>query len=83
MKKAVFSPCYGAQEIPEVNSLGEIEEAGTYAVTGYDRPVNVMAVTPYGESELSRQYPSAIFFIGADGITYCGMQCGEFAGGRE
>lgn len=78
MKKAIFSPAYGAQEIPEVESLDEIEEAGTYAVKGFDRPVSVEPVTSYGASEIRRQHPSAFFFVGADGRTYYGMRCGDF-----
>lgn len=71
MKETVLSSYYGAQEIPEVNSLAEIEEAGTY----------VEPVTAYGVSEISRLYPSAVLFEGADGRIYYGMLCGEFAGG--
>lgn len=78
MRKAILSPYYGEQEIPEVNGLEEIEEAGTYAVAGYDLPVSVEPVTDYGASEISRQHPSAFFFGGADGRTYYGMRCGEF-----
>ena len=78
MKKAIFSPAYGAQEIQELETLEEIEEAGAYAIKGYDRPVSVEPVTPYGASEISRQHPSAFFFEGADGRTYYGMKCGEF-----
>lgn len=78
MKKAILSPAYGAQEIPELEDLGQVEEAGTYAVKGYDRPVHVQPVTSYGTSEIERRYSNAFFFEGADGRTYYGMKCGEF-----
>ena len=59
MRRAILCPYYGEQEIPEVDSLEEIEEAGTYAVAGYDRPVYVEPVTDYGKSAILRQYPIA------------------------
>lgn len=77
--KALLNEFYGEQEIPELEDLGQVEEAGTYAVKGYDRPVSVEPVTSYGASEISRQHPSAFFFEGADGRAYYGMKCGEFA----
>lgn len=77
--KVLLNSFYGVQEIHEVDDLEDIEEAGTYAVKGYDRPVSVEPVTPYGESEIGRRYPNTIFFVGADGRTYYGMKCGEFA----
>lgn len=76
--KAILNHFYGEQEIPEIDVLEQIEEAGTYAVNGYDRPVHVQPVTSYGESEIHRQHPSAVFFEGADGRRYYAMQCGEF-----
>ena len=78
MRKAILSPAYGAQEIPELETLDQVEEAGTYAIKGYDRPVSVQPVTSYGASEIGRQYSGAFFFEGADGRTYYGMKCGEF-----
>ena len=76
--KAVLNSFYGVQEIPEVESLEEIEESGTYAVKGFDRPVCVEPVTDYGKSAIMRQYPSSLFFVGADNRDYYGMRCGEF-----
>lgn len=80
MRRALLCPYYGEQEIPEVDSLEEIEEAGTYAVAGYDRPVYVEPVTDYGKSAILRQYPNSVFFVGADNRDYYGMKCGEFVG---
>ena len=78
MRKAILNHYYGEQEIPEFEALDQIEEAGTYAVKGFDRPVSVEPVTSYGASEIRRQHPSAVFFGGADGRRYYAMQCGEF-----
>ena len=77
--KALLNSFYGVQEIPEVEMLEQIEEAGTYAVKGYDRPVSVEPVTDYGKSALLRQCPGSVFFVGADNRDYYGMRCGEFA----
>lgn len=79
MRKAILNRCYGEQEIPELETIEQAEEAGAYAVKGYDRPVYVQPVTSYGASEIGRQYPNAFFFEGADGRTYYGMRTGEFA----
>lgn len=81
MRKAILPIYYREQEIPEVNSLEEIEEAGTYAVAGYDRPIYVEPVTDYGKSAFIRQYVSSVFFVGADNRDYYGMKCGEFRRG--
>ena len=43
-------------------------EDGLYAVEGWKTPVSVEHVTPYGESQISAQYPKARFFYGADGV---------------
>ena len=61
MKKAILSKFHGAQEIPELETLELVEEAGTYAVTGYDKPVNVQPVTEYGAEQISVQFPQADF----------------------
>lgn len=79
MRKAILSPAYGAQEIPEVEFQADIKEPGTYAVTGYDRPVNVQPVTEYGAEQIRSQYPNAIFFEGADGGNWYGIRTGKFA----
>ena len=78
MRKAILCTFYVEQEIPEVNSLEEIEEAGTYAVAGYDQPVYVAPVKSYGGMEILRTCSNAFFFEGADGGTYCGKRCGEY-----
>lgn len=78
MKKAILSPRYGAQEIPELETLGRAEEAGTYAVAGYDCPVSIQPVTEYGEECLRASYPDAIFFWGDDGNRYFALKTGEF-----
>lgn len=66
------------QDLPEVADLGENEEAGTYAVSGFDKPVNVAPVTEYGEEQIRSQYESAFFFTGADGSRFYGIRTGEF-----
>lgn len=78
MKKAILSKFYGVQEIPELETLELVEEAGTYAVTGYDKPVNVQPVTEYGAEQISVQFPQAVFFTGADGRHYFALKCGRF-----
>lgn len=78
MRKAILSPRYGAQEIPELETLEQAEEAGTYAVVGYDRPVNIQPVTSYGEECLRASYPDAIFFWGDDATRYCALETGRF-----
>lgn len=78
MKKAILSPGYGAQEIPEPETLEQAEEAGTYAIAGYDCPVNIQPVTEYGEECLRQSYPHAIFFLADDGNRYFGIKTGEF-----
>lgn len=79
MKKAILSPGYGVQEIPELENLEQAEEAGTYAISGYDRPVNIQSVTEYGEECLRQSYPCAIFFWGDDGNRYYALKTGRFA----
>lgn len=79
MRKAVLNPRYGVQEVPELETLEHAEEAGTYAVAGYDRPVNIQPVTEYGEECLRQSYPYAIFFWGDDGDRYFALKTGEFA----
>lgn len=69
---------YTIQNIPEAATLEEIEESGTYAVTGFDRPVNVAPVTEYGEEQIRSQYETAFFFTGADGSRFYGIRTGEF-----
>ena len=66
------------QDLPEVAELEEIREAGTYAVSGFDRPVNVAPVTEYGEEQIRNQYETAFFFTGADGSRFYGIRTGEF-----
>lgn len=78
MRKAILNHFYGAQELPELEYLEQAEEANTYAVKGYERPVSVEPVTEYDEEQIRIQYPQAIFFEGADGRRYYAMQCGEF-----
>lgn len=77
--KAILSPRYGAQEIPELETLEQAEEAGTYAVPGYDCPVNIQPVTEYGEECLRESYPYAVFFCGDNGMRYFAVKTGEFA----
>lgn len=79
MKKAILSPGYGVQEIPELENLEQAEEAGTYAISGYDRPVNIQPVTSYGEECLRESCPSSVFFVGDDGNRYFALKTGEFA----
>ena len=76
MKKGYFN-C-GEQELPEVQNLEEIEEDGLYAVEGWKTPVSVEHVTPYGESQISAQYPKARFFYGADGVRRYAIGTGSF-----
>lgn len=59
--------------------LEEIEANGLYAVQGFDSPVFVAIVTPYGEERLSEEHPEMVFFTGADGERRCAMKTGEFA----
>lgn len=66
------------QELEEVLVLQDIKAPGTYAVKGFDRPIDVMEVTPYGASELSRQYPHGKLFEGADGCQYFALKTGRF-----
>nr|DAP96681.1 MAG TPA: hypothetical protein [Caudoviricetes sp.] len=79
MKKAILSPGYGVQEIPELENLEQAEEAGTYAVAGYDCPVNIQPVTEYGEECLRVSCPDALFFWGDDGNRYYALETGRFA----
>lgn len=76
MKKGYFH--WGEQELPEVQNLEEIEEDGLYAVEGWKTPVSVEHVTPYGESQISAQYPKARFFYGADGVRRYAIGTGSF-----
>lgn len=78
MKKAVLGLGYGAQDIPELEALEQAEEAGTYAVAGYDCPVSIQPVTEYGEECLRQSYPHAIFFWGDDGDRYFALKTGAF-----
>lgn len=79
MRKAILSPRYGAQEIPELETLEQAEEAGTYAVAGYDCPVSIQPVTEYGEECLRVSCPDALFFWGDDGNRYYALETGRFA----
>ena len=67
------------QEIPELENLEQAEEAGTYAVAGYDCPVNIQPVTEYGEECLRVSCPDALFFWGDDGNRYYALETGRFA----
>lgn len=78
MKKAILNKFYGVQEIPELEHLEQAEEAGTYAVSGYSRPLNIQPVTDYGAEHIRRQFPQAVFFTGADGRHYFALKCGKF-----
>ena len=69
---------WGAQELPEVEALEEIEEDGLYAVTGWKTPVSVQTVTVFGEEQISAQYPKTRFFYGADGVRRYAIGTGEF-----
>ncbi|SCG87982.1 Uncharacterised protein [uncultured Clostridium sp.] len=51
MKKAMILNT--VQELEEVLVLQDIKAPGTYAVKGFDRPVNAMEVTPYGAAVLT------------------------------
>lgn len=66
------------QDRPEVAGIEKIQEAGTYAVAGFDRPVNVAPVTEYGEEQIRSQHETAFFFNGADGSRFYGIRTGEF-----
>lgn len=66
------------QDIEEVLVLQDIKAPGTYAVKGFDRPVNAMEVTPYGAAVLTRQYPNGKLFEGADGCQYFALKTGRF-----
>ena len=46
MRKAYFY--WGLQELPEVETLEEIEEDGLYAVAGWKTPVSVQTATDFG-----------------------------------
>lgn len=76
MKKGYFH--WGEQELPEVQSLEEIEADGLYAVNGWKTPVSVEHVTPYGESQISQQHPQAVFFYGSDGVRRYAIGTGKF-----
>lgn len=76
MRKAYFY--WGLQELPEVETLEEIEEDGLYAVAGWKTPVSVQTVTVFGEEQISAQYPKTRFFYGADGVRRCAMGTGSF-----
>lgn len=76
MRKAKIVNC--VQDIEEIVDLCMVEANGIYAVPGYDKPVSVMEVTPFGREELSRQYPDMKFVDALDGKTYSVMKTGEF-----
>ena len=46
MRKAKIVNC--VQDIEEIVDLCMVEADGIYAVPGYDKPVSVMEVTPFG-----------------------------------
>lgn len=77
-RKASFCGGFYIQEIPVVGSLEEIKIDGIYAVNGWKTPVSVESVTPYGESQISAQYPRARFFTGADGVRRYAIGTGKF-----
>lgn len=77
-RKASFCGGFYTQEIPVIGSLWEIEEDGLYAVKGWKTPVSVESVTPYGESQISAQHPTAKFFVGADGVRRYAIGTGKF-----
>lgn len=66
------------QDIEEIVDLCMVEGNGIYAVPGYETPVSVMEVTPFGREELSRKYPDMEFIDALDGKTYSVMKTGEF-----
>ena len=77
-RKASFCGGFYIQEIPVVGSLEEIGADGLYAVNGWKTPVSVEKVTPYGESQISEQYPRAVFFRGSDGVRRYAIGTGKF-----
>lgn len=77
MRKAKLAG-WSIQDIEEVDYLEDIEVPGTYAVKGFELPMNVMEVTNYGAAVLSKQYPYGKLFYGADGKRYFAMGTGEF-----
>ena len=66
------------QELKEVLVLQDIKAPGTYAVKGFDRPVNAMEVTLSGADALTAQYPHGKLFEGADGCRYFAIKTGRF-----
>lgn len=76
MKKAMILNT--VQELEEVLVLQDIKAPGTYAVKGFDRPVNAMEVTPYGAAVLTKQYPNGKLFEGADSCRYFAIKTGRF-----
>lgn len=76
MKKAMILNT--VQELEEVLVLQDIKAPGTYAVKGFDRPVNATEVTLTGANALTTQYPNGKWFEGADGCLYFGIKTGRF-----
>ena len=76
MKKAMILNT--VQELEEVLVLQDIKAPGTYAVKGFDRPVDVMEVTLSVADALTAQYPHGKLFEGADGCRYFAIKTGRF-----
>lgn len=76
MRKAYFY--WGLQELPEVETLEEIEEDGLYAVEGWKTPASVQTATDFGEEQISAQHPKTRFFYGDDGVRGYAIGTGEF-----
>lgn len=76
MKKAMILNT--VRELEEVLVLQGIKAPGTYAVKGFDRPVDVMEVTLSGADALTAQYPNGKLFEGADGCRYFALKTGRF-----
>lgn len=66
-------------EIPEIKTLEEIENDGLYAVEGFDRPIEAVAIMPCCKDILAERYDQMKFFTGADGREYCALETDEFA----